>query len=160
VTPERWQEVKKVLGVALEKTPQERSVFLDRACADAGLRREAESLILAHEQGDSTFMGGSIPDLRSDSQLKKGSRLGPYEILSRIGAGGMGTVYRAQDTRLDRAVAVKISTEQYSDRFEREARAIAALNHPNICTLYDVGALPSGTRYLVTELVEGETLQD
>ena len=86
--------------------------------------------------------------------LSAGVRLGPYEILARIGAGGMGEVYRARDTRLDRAVAVKIAAKQFSERFEREARAVAALNHPNICTLYDVGP-----DYLVTELVEGETLR-
>ena len=68
-----------------------------------------------------------------------GDRLGPYELLAPIGAGGMGEVWKARDTRLDRTVAVKISQAQFSERFEREARAIAALNHPNICQLYDVG---------------------
>src|SRR5260370_22278376 len=86
-------------------------------------------------------------------QLSVGTKLGPYEILSPIGAGGMGEVYRAIDPRLNRDVAIKVSQERFSDRFEREARAVAALNHPNICTLYDVGA-----NYLVMELVEGETL--
>ena len=82
--------------------------------------------------------------------MTPGTRLGPYEIVATIGAGGMGEVYRARDTRLGRDVAIKISVEQFSDRFEREARAIAALNHPNICTLHDVGP-----NYLVMELVEG-----
>ena len=81
-------------------------------------------------------------------------KLGPYEILAPIGAGGMGEVYRARDTRLDRMVAIKISKEKFSERFEREARAVAALNHPNICTLYDVGP-----NYLVMEFVEGEPLK-
>src|SRR5262245_16152766 len=85
--------------------------------------------------------------------LNAGSRLGPYEIISRIGAGGMGEVYKATDTRLGRDVAVKVAAEQFSDRFEREARAISALNHPHICTLYDVGP-----NYLVMEFVEGATL--
>ena len=71
--------------------------------------------------------------------LQPGGRLGPYEILAPIGAGGMGHVYKARDTRLDRLVAIKQSTTEFSDRFEREARAIAALNHPNICQVYDVG---------------------
>src|SRR5215470_12647280 len=71
--------------------------------------------------------------------LSVGTRLGPYEIVAPIGAGGMGEVYKARDTRLDRIVAVKVSNERFSERFEREARAIAALNHPNICQLYDVG---------------------
>jgi dipeptidyl aminopeptidase/acylaminoacyl peptidase/predicted Ser/Thr protein kinase len=86
--------------------------------------------------------------------LSGGTRLGPYEILAPIGAGGMGEVYRARDTRLDRMVAIKISAETFSDRFEREARSIAALNHPHICQLYDVGP-----DYLVMELVDGATLQ-
>lgn len=71
--------------------------------------------------------------------LSAGDRLGPYEVVAVIGKGGMGEVYRGTDTRLGRAVAIKISAREFSDRFEREARAIAALNHPNICTLYDVG---------------------
>src|SRR5215469_14492704 len=85
--------------------------------------------------------------------LDRGAKLGPYEILQPLGAGGMGEVYQARDTRLNRSVAIKISSAQFSERFEREARAIAALNHPNICTLFDVGP-----NYLVMELVEGPTL--
>src|SRR5512135_1741182 len=85
--------------------------------------------------------------------LAAGDKLGPYEILDLIGAGGMGEVYRAKDTRLDRIVALKVSRDQFSERFEREARAVAALNHPNICALYDVGP-----NYLVMEFVEGENL--
>jgi serine/threonine protein kinase len=87
--------------------------------------------------------------------LSPGEKLGPYEILAPIGKGGMGEVYRACDTRLNRDVAIKISAERFTERFEREARAIASLNHPNICHLYDVGP-----NYLVMELVEGPTLAD
>jgi WD40 repeat protein len=87
--------------------------------------------------------------------MTPGTRLGPYEIVGTIGAGGMGEVYRARDSRLGRDVAIKVSAEHFSDRFEREARAIAALNHPHICTLHDVGP-----NYLVMELVEGPTLAD
>jgi len=87
--------------------------------------------------------------------LTAGENLGPYEILAPIGAGGMGEVYRATDTRLHREVAIKVSAERFSDRFEREARAVASLNHPNICTLFDVGP-----NYLVMELIEGPTLAE
>src|SRR5450759_661224 len=87
--------------------------------------------------------------------LCTGERLGPYEIRAALGAGGMGEVWRAYDTRLGREVAIKVSAERFSDRFEREARSVAALNHPNICTLHDVGP-----NYLVMELVEGPTLAD
>jgi len=86
--------------------------------------------------------------------LTVGERLGPYEILACIGAGGMGEVYRARDPRLNRDVAINVSQERFSDRFEREARAVAALNHPNICHIYDVGP-----NYLVMELVDGESPQ-
>ncbi len=86
-----------------------------------------------------------------------GDKLGPYEIIALIGRGGMGEVYRARDPRLNREVAIKISAERFSDRFEREARAIAALNHPNICQVYDLGASPSGFGYLVMELIEGQS---
>src|SRR5450759_5071114 len=97
--------------------------------------------------------------------LEAGTRLGPYEIGSPLGAGGMGEVYRARDTRLDRTVAIKVLSSQLSAnadlkaRFEREARAISQLNHPNICTLHDVGC-DSGTDYLVMEYLEGESLVD
>src|ERR1017187_8187855 len=96
--------------------------------------------------------------------LTPGTRLGPYEIQSPLGAGGMGEVYRARDTRLDRTVAVKILPSHLSEnseakqRFEREARTISSLNHPNICTLHDIGS-ESGTAYLVMEYVQGETLE-
>src|SRR5512132_3517126 len=94
-----------------------------------------------------------------------GSRLGPYEIVSRIGAGGMGEVFRARDTRLDRTVAIKVLPAEYANdaqlktRFEREARAISQISHPNICALHDVGNA-DGVEYLVLEFLEGETLAD
>src|SRR5437867_4986274 len=86
--------------------------------------------------------------------LYVGDRLGPYEIVAPLGAGGMGEVYKARDTRLNRTVAIKVSREQFSERFEREANAIAALNHPHICALYDVGP-----NYLVMEYVEGSPVK-
>src|SRR5215831_3674015 len=95
--------------------------------------------------------------------LKSGTRLGPYEVVNAIGAGGMGEVYRATDTRLGREIAVKILPEEFSQnrdrlrRFENEARAAAALSHPNVLVVYDVGTY-DGVPYVVTELLEGETL--
>src|SRR5215472_981344 len=97
--------------------------------------------------------------------LTNGTHLGPYEILQPIGAGGMGQVYKARDTRLNRSVAIKVLPPEFASdpdrrhRFEREAHAIAALSHPHICTIYDIGR-ESGTDYLVMELLEGETLAD
>ena len=86
--------------------------------------------------------------------LDRGTKLGPYEIIAPIGAGGMGEVYKARDTRLDRLVAIKVSKEKFSERFEREARSIGALNHPHICQLYDVGP-----DYLVMEYIDGAPLK-
>ena len=86
--------------------------------------------------------------------LSVGARLGPYEVLAPIGAGGMGEVWKARDSRLGRTVAIKVCHQKFSERFEREARAIASLQHPHICTLYDVGP-----DYLVMEYIEGEPLQ-
>src|SRR5258708_16288317 len=87
--------------------------------------------------------------------LSAGTRVGAYEILAPLGAGGMGEVYRARDPRMGREVAIKVSAQRFSDRFEREVHAVAALNHPNICHVYDVGP-----NYLVMELVDGHTLAD
>src|SRR5215475_5840248 len=85
--------------------------------------------------------------------LTRGSRFGPYELISPIGAGGMGEVWKVRDTRLDRTVAIKVSQNKFSERFEREARAVAALNHPNICQLHD-----AGPNYFVMEFVDGSAV--
>jgi Tol biopolymer transport system component len=159
---ERWHRIEQVYHDALGRPAKERAVFVRQACADdPELCREVESLLA--RDGSS---GGPIDrqawdgasgllDGLSRSQLSPGMHLGPYRIIGKLGAGGMGQVYRAHDARLGRSVAIKTSNARFGERFEREARAIAALNHPNICTLHDVGP-----DYLVMELVEGETLAD
>src|SRR5437763_15696081 len=97
--------------------------------------------------------------------IAAGTRLGPYEIVAPIGAGGMGEVWKARDTRLDRSVAIKILPSEFANnaqlkiRFEREAKTISQLTHPHICTLYDVGS-ENGVEYLVMELLDGESLAD
>ena len=162
VTPERWQEVKKVLAGALERTPEERRVYLDESCADPGLRREVESLISAHEEGHSSFLG--LPTV-APARLQEGIKLGQYTILARIGAGGMGEVYRAHDTKLKRDVAIKVLPQIFLNdserllRFQREARLLASLNHPHIAAIYGLED-SSDTHALVMELVEGPTLAD
>ena len=156
--PERWRRIEHLYHSALERAPDQRNTFLTEACeADAELRQKVESLLL-QSASTNDLVGKPVWEAVADMADTRtvptpGTRLGPYEILAHLGEGGMGKVYRAVDRRLDRPVAIKISDEQFSERFDREARSISALNHPHICTLYDVGV-----NYLVMELVEGDTL--
>jgi eukaryotic-like serine/threonine-protein kinase len=158
MTPERFQEIEELYNAVREATDGERAALL--AQSDPELRREVESLLA--ERIDSDFLDRpaieNAPQLLEDltaAQLPSGATLGPYRIESKLGEGGMGQVFRAVDTRLGRSVAIKIVHDEFSSRFEREARVISSLNHPNICTVHDVGP-----NYLVMELVEGETLAD
>jgi eukaryotic-like serine/threonine-protein kinase len=152
----RFQQIEELYHAAREATADERAALLARA--DPELRHEVE-LLLSERKGGEFLDRPAIEhavDLLEDSAavaLAAGARLGPYCIEHKLGEGGMGEVFRAVDTRLGRAVAIKITHEQFSARFQREGRAIASLNHPNICTVHDVGP-----NYLVMELVEGETL--
>src|SRR4051794_5025566 len=158
--PARLEEIEELYHSAREREPNQRTVFLAEACrGDEELRREVESLLA--QAGPGGIMEGPVSGLAAHllvadhgARYPAGTLLGPYQVESTLGAGGMAQVFKARDTRLGRAVAVKIAHQQFSQRFEREARAISALNHPHICTLYDVGP-----DYLVMELVEGETLE-
>ena len=162
MTPERWQQVKAVLAAVLERAPDQRSDYLNQTCLEESLRTEVESLLATHRDADSTFLG--LADDALDD-LANGTRLGPYEILSPLGEGGMGKVYKARDSRLDRFVAIKLLRRDLADRpeiherFVREARTIASLNHPHICTLHDVGQQDNAD-FLVMEYLEGETLAE
>jgi tetratricopeptide (TPR) repeat protein len=156
MSPERLRQIEELYHAAREKTADERAALL--AHADPEVRREVESLLKEPAGGEFLDRPAirNAPELLEDetvTRLDAGACLGPYRIESKLGEGGMGEVFRAIDTRLGRAVAVKTTQERFSARFEREARAIASLNHPNICTLHDVGP-----NYLVMELVEGETI--
>ena len=151
---ERLRQIEELYHRAGERTPGEREAFLTKACGnDAELLRDVLAL-LAQDSGP---MERPVLDLAAkllaDSRWAEGTQVGPYQIVSRIGEGGMGEVFKARDTRLGREVAIKTAHEEFSGRFQREARAISALNHPNICTLHDIGP-----NYLVMELVEGANL--
>ena len=159
---DRFQQIEALYHAAREKSAAERVALLSGVEPD--VRREVESLLKQRSSGE--FLDRPAIENAAESWDKESvageptltaetvdMTLGPYRLQSRLGAGGMGTVYRAVDTRLGRAVAIKLTQEQFSERFEREARAISSLNHPNICTLYDVGP-----NYLVMELVDGETI--
>ena len=152
MTPERWRKIEEIYHAAQEREPGERGTFVSEACCgDTELKGQIEAM-LAQDSGGG-ILDKPADDLVPESSISPSTRLGPYQIVSRIGNGGMGEVWKARDSRLNRDVAIKISARQFTGRFEREARAIAALNHPNICTLYDIGP-----NYLVMEFVEGQTL--
>ena len=154
MTPERFRQIEELYQAAREKTGAAREALL--AQANPEMRREIEELLAQTGSGFLARPPVLPPTELGDATvttLTTGTCLGPYRIESKLGEGGMGEVFRAVDTRLGRAVAVKVTHERFSDRFEREARAIAALNHPHICTLHDVGP-----DYLVMEFLEGETL--
>jgi Tol biopolymer transport system component/predicted Ser/Thr protein kinase len=149
---ERLRQIEELYQSAREREPGERSAFLAEASrGDEELRRKVELLLAQDASSDDT---SSLLGQPGNARLTPGMQIGPYKIEALLGAGGMGEVYRAVDTRLKRTVAIKVAKENFGERFEREARAIAALNHPNICTLYDVGP-----NYLVMELIEGKPLK-
>ncbi len=163
-------DLRDVFDRAASLPPQERAAFLAQACdGNDGLRREVERLLAADARLGSTFdtEPGSDPTAGSIGaaamSLQPGTRLGPYEIVAALGAGGMGVVYKARDTRLDRTVAIKVLSHDLTadpsarQRFDREARAVAALSHPHICSLFDIGH-QDGIDFLVMEFLDGETL--
>ena len=162
MTPERWQQIQDVLEKALELAPGERSAYLNQACSsDPSLRKEVETLLASSDEVRSSFL--LSPVLRVT--LTPGTKLGEYEVKSLLGSGGMGEVYRARDSRLGRDVAIKVLPSFLSAdsdrlrRFEQEARAAAALNHPNILAVHQMGTY-EGAPYLVSELLDGETLRE
>jgi eukaryotic-like serine/threonine-protein kinase len=163
MTPERWRQIEELYRRAVDLRGEERAALL--AEADPEVRQEVEAMLAQPDGSKLIDWPAWSNEERSagEEALKAGDKLGPYEVVARIGAGGMGEVYQARDTRLNRIVAIKIlparlaDNAESRDRFEREARMIASLNHPNICTLHDVGH-HGAMDYLVLEFLEGETL--
>lgn len=167
MTPERWQQIAKIYELAVDRDPATLDSFLAEACAgDTELRREVESLL--QQDGAQVVLDRPVwatagPLLETGPDLRPGTVLGPYRIEGPLGAGGMGEVFSGTDTRLNRRVAIKVLLsgvaldQQMRARFAREARAVAALTHPHICTLYDVGCHDQ-VDFLVMEYLEGETL--
>jgi eukaryotic-like serine/threonine-protein kinase len=171
MTPERWRQVTEVFQAALARTESARAPYLDQVCAgDAALRAEVDAMLAVpseHANRDAISLNVSPT---TTSQLEPGTTIGPYRIECLIGAGGMGEVYRARDTRLRRDVAIKLLPPAFTGdldrlaRFEREARVLASLNHPHIAAIYGVEDAPTeaGTqvRALILECVEGDTLAE
>jgi serine/threonine protein kinase len=170
MSDDRWLRIEEIFQRAADLPAAERACFLAAACAgDDRLRREVDSL-LAHDQPQNDVLVAAISGAVSDGSDHRpardfaGEQIGPYHIVRLLGSGGMATVYQARDSRLERDVAIKVLPEVRIERtlrvrFEREARAASALNHPNICSVHDVGEF-EGHPFLVMELLEGQTLRD
>ena len=170
---ERWQQVERVYESALAKDASERASFLEDACAgDDDLRQEVESL-LAYQERSEDFIESPALDvaakliaMQKSTTAVSGQMINHYKIVAAIGAGGMGEVYLAEDTRLERRVALKFlpahltEDERYLRRFEQEARPVAALSHPNVCMIHEVIETGDGRHCIVMEYVDGMTLSD
>ncbi len=171
MTPERWQQAREIFKSALEREASERAAFLDEACAgDESLRLEVESLLASLEEGGSFLETPAyrIANMMAEEQgatVVAGQTINHYRVTSPLGAGGMGEVYLAEDTRLKRRVALKFLPALFTQdkghlrRFEQEARAVAALSHPNVCTIHEVVETGEGRHCIVMEYVEGVTLR-
>jgi serine/threonine protein kinase len=170
---ERWRRVEDIYHQALDLNGAARAGFLEQACAgDEELRAEVESLIGFDSQGDPLLeapawqaLGGSAADALRTTRLAAGTQLGSYRVTECLGAGGMGEVYLALDTRLDRKVALKVlapemdANREWQQRFLREAQAASRLNHPNIVTIYDIGEA-NGVHYIAMEYIRGKALNE
>ncbi|MDQ3489293.1 MAG: serine/threonine protein kinase, partial [Acidobacteriota bacterium] len=168
----RWARTHEVFSAAVELSPAERAVFLDHQCGgDDGLRREVASLLAAHDRTGAIdrladeVLAPALAPLRTQTAVQAGRVVSHYVVLDVLGAGGMGVVCRARDERLHRLIALKflpphlVADEAAKRRFMLEARAAAALEHPNVCTIYEIGDTPEGELYIAMPLYEGQTLQ-
>ena len=169
MSPERYEQADKIFQSAVELAADQRGTFLDRACAgDAELRKEVETL-LSYDQQAQGFIEAPVfeqaADLLADDQARTlvGETIGPFKLVARLGAGGMGEVYLAEDSRLGRKVALKLLSrsllgdDHLRTRFLREARLASALDHPNICTIYEIGEA-AGQLFIAMQYLEGKTL--
>jgi len=171
MTSERWQQIEDIFHAALDLPPEEREAFLADACSlDPQLKTEIESYLSTHAELDSRYerphrpLPVTGPSFDQTTSPLVGRSLGPYYVAALLGRGGMGEVYCAQDSRLGREIVLKLLPAQFTTdadrlrRFEQEARAASALNHPNIVTVYEFGETEAG-RYIAMEMVRGQTLR-
>jgi serine/threonine protein kinase/Tol biopolymer transport system component len=175
ITHDRWQRIKEIFQSAQEKTPTERLEFLDEVCGDdESIREEVEALLTADDSNDDflsapayEFAAGMLSDEEPGvSEFSNGQKVGRYTILCPLGAGGMGQIYLAQDEQLGRKIALKMIARAFATdprrvlRFEQEARAASALNHPNVCVIHETGVTDNNRHFIAMEYIQGITLRD
>ncbi len=175
ITHDRWQRVKEIFQSAQEKTPTERLEFLDEVCGDdKSIREEVEALLTADDSNEDflsapayEFAAGMLSDEEpGGSEFANGQRVGRYTILCPLGAGGMGQIYLAQDDQLGRKIALKMIARAFATdtrrvlRFQQEARAASALNHPNVCVIHEIGVTENNRHFIAMEYIQGITLRD
>ena len=172
ITHDRWQQIKAIFYSAQDRPPAERSAFLNEVCGDdASIREEVEALLTADANNENfltspayEFAAGMLAS--EGSEFNAGQRVGRYEILCSLGAGGMGQIYLARDSQLGRNIALKLISQEFATdprrvlRFEQEARAASALNHPNVCVIHEIGTTENGRHFIAMEYIQGITLRD
>src|SRR5215217_8252977 len=172
ITHERWQRIKEIFHAAQERTPAERTSFLKEVCGDdASIREEVEALLTA-DAGNEDFLSSPAYEFAAGllaseaTEFSAGQKVGPYEILCPLGAGGMGQIYLAHDAKLGRKIALKLISREFATdarrvlRFEQEARAASALNHPNVCVIHEIGITDTSRHFIAMEYIQGITLRD
>ncbi|HEX5884739.1 MAG TPA: protein kinase [Pyrinomonadaceae bacterium] len=172
ITHERWQRIKEIFHSAQERPPADRPDFLNEVCGDDLLIREEVEALLTADAGNENFLtspafefaAGMLSD--EAAEFAAGERVGRYEILCSLGAGGMGQIYLARDAQLGRNIALKLISQEFATdprrvlRFEQEARAASALNHPNVCVIHEIGITDQGRHFIAMEYIQGATLRD
>ncbi len=172
ITHDRWQRIKEIFHSAQDRTPDERPGFLNEVCGDdASIREEVEALLVADAENENfltspafEFAAGMLAS--EAAEFATGERVGRYEILCSLGAGGMGQIYLARDAQLGRNIALKLISQEFATdprrvlRFEQEARAASALNHPNVCVIHEIGITDEGRHFIAMEYIQGATLRD